>query len=262
MTIVAQCSAVNLWRGQTTILKDVNWQIHLGQHWVVLGPNGAGKTSLVDMLAGRLYPSRGSVEVLDETLGRVEIAEIRQRVGYASPGLSAQIPPEEQVERAVMSAAWGMTASWRESYDPVDQQRAHSLMEMFQVLSLRERPFHTLSQGEKQRVLVARALMIDPEMLVLDEPAAALDLGGRELLLGGLAELAKDPKSPVMVMVTHHLEEIPPGFTHVLVMRHGQVAHCGPLSRVLNSENLSEVYEIPLRVETEAGRFTARLELH
>ena len=134
MTIVAQCSAVNLWRGQTTILKDVNWQIHLGQHWVVLGPNGAGKTSLVDMLAGRLYPSRGSVEVLDETLGRVEIAEIRQRVGYASPGLAAQIPPEEQVERAVMSAAWGMTASWRESYDPVDQKRAHSLMEMFQVL--------------------------------------------------------------------------------------------------------------------------------
>ena len=162
----------------------------------------------------------------------------------------------------VRSAAWGVSAPFAETYEDIDTQRARDLLGLFSVDHLEERPFHTLSQGEKQRVLVARALMIDPEMLVLDEPAAALDLGGRELLLGGLAELAKDPKSPVMVMVTHHLEEIPPGFTHVLVMRHGQVAHCGPLSRVLNSENLSEVYEIPLRVETEAGRFTARLELH
>lgn len=259
MPQIARCEHVNLWRGQTRILDNINWTVSLGQHWVVLGPNGAGKTSLVDMLAGRIYPSQGSVRVLDETLGRVEIAEIRQRVGYSSPVLSAQIPGEERVERAVLSAAWGMTASWREQYEDIDLARANSLMEMFEVSHLKEREFYTLSQGEKQRVLVARALMIDPEMLVLDEPAAALDLGGRELLLGGLSELARDPKSPVMVMVTHHLEEIPPGFTHALAMKEGKVFAAGPVEMVLTSEILSEMYGLPLHVSHLEGRFSARM---
>ncbi|WP_311496724.1 ABC transporter ATP-binding protein [uncultured Mobiluncus sp.] len=262
MTLVARCDNVELWRNHTSILQGLNWQIHLGQHWVVLGPNGAGKTTLVDMLAGRIYPSRGRVEVLDEVLGKTEIAEIRQRVGYASPALAAQIPPQENVEKAVLSSIWGVTASWRESYEPVDVQRAQALMSMFEVADLKEREFATLSQGEKQRVLVARALMIDPEMLILDEPAAALDLGGRELLLSGLAELARDPKSPVMVMVTHHLEEIPPGFTHALALKEGRVFASGPLENVLTSETMSAMYGLDLDIaHTEQGRYTARMKL-
>lgn len=263
MSVVAQCETVRLWRGKTHILQGITWTIELGQHWVVLGPNGAGKTSLVDMLAGRLYPSRGSVTVLGETLGRTEIAEIRQRVGYSSPVLATQIPPSETVKTAVLSAAWGVTASWKETYDQVDFERAQSLMEMFEVAHLAEREFATLSQGEKQRVLVARALMIDPEMLVMDEPAAALDLGGRELLLGGLAELARDDKSPVMVMVTHHLEEIPPGFTHALAMRDGKVVAAGAIEQVLTGDTLRALYDLNLTVErSEDGRFTAWMAQH
>lgn len=263
MTLVARCENIHLWRGHTSILNGIDWQIHLGQHWVVLGPNGAGKTTLVDMLAGRIYPSRGRVEILDEVLGKTEIAEIRQRVGYASPALSAQIPVDETVEKTVMSSIWGLTASWRENYEEMDRDRARALMEMFEVSDLSQREFSTLSQGEKQRVLVARALMIDPEMLILDEPAAALDLGGRELLLGGLAELASDPKSPVMVMVTHHLEEIPPGFTHVLALKEGKVFASGLLENVLTSQTLSEMYEMDLEVQrSDTGRFTARMRRH
>lgn len=261
MPEIVKCENVSLWRGDTTILKDINWTISLGQHWVIIGPNGAGKTTLVDMLAGRIYPSRGSVRVLDETLGKVEVAEIRQRVGYSSPVLATQIPGTEAVSQAVLSAAWGVTASGREVYEDVDRARADSLMEMFEVATLRDREFATLSQGEKQRVMVARALMIDPEMLVLDEPAAALDLGGRELLLGGLAELASDPKSPVMVMVTHHLEEIPPGFTHALALKNGQVFAAGPINRVLTSEVLSAMYGLKLDVIQSSGRFSAKLSL-
>lgn len=252
---------VGLWRGKTPILQDINWTISLGQHWVVLGPNGAGKTTLVDMLAGRKYPSCGSIRILDETLGQVEVAEIRQRVGYASPALATQIPGKEKVVNAVLSSVWGMTVSGREAYEDVDVSRADSLMKMFEVDHLRNREFATLSEGEKQRVLVARALMIDPEMLVLDEPAAALDLGGRELLLGGLAEMANDPKSPVMVMVTHHLEEIPPGFTHALVLKRGRIYAAGPILKILTSKVLSEIYELNLTVEQTCGRFSARMNV-
>lgn len=259
MPQIVKYEKVSLWRGETSILKDINWSISLGQHWVILGPNGAGKTTLVDMLAGRIYPSSGSVQVLDETLGKIEVAEIRQRVGYSSPALATQIPCEEKVSRVVLSAVWGLTTSGRETYEDVDVKRADSLMEMFEVSQLRDREFGTLSQGEKQRVMVARALMIDPEMLVLDEPAAALDLGGRELLLGGLAELAGDPKSPAMVMVTHHLEEIPPGFTHALALKDGKVFASGSIERVLTSEVLSKMYGLDLNVSQSRGRFTARM---
>ncbi|MDO5672002.1 MAG: ABC transporter ATP-binding protein [Actinomycetaceae bacterium] len=258
MTIVATVSDVSLWRGKTDILTSVNWQVEEGQHWVVIGPNGAGKTTLIDLLAGRLYPSRGTVEILGETLGRTEIAEIRQRVGYTSPALSAQIPSDERVLRAVLTASYGMTATWRETYEAKDFSRAKSLTQMFEVDHLEERRFGTLSQGEKHRVMVARALMIDPEMLILDEPASALDLGGRELLLQGLAELAAVPSSPVMVMVTHHLEQIPRGFTHAMIMKDGKIFAAGEIAQVLTSENLSEVFGLPLQVGSADGRWWAR----
>lgn len=255
---VVETRGVYLWRGQKKILQDVNWRVEEGQNWVIFGPNGAGKTCLVNMLVGQLYPSRGEIDVLGSRLGKTEVLDLRQRIGYASATLFDQIPPEEEVRKVILTAAWGMTASWREEYESLDQDRATALMQMFEVAQLADKPFHTLSQGERQRVMVARALMIDPELLVLDEPATALDLAGRELLLTGLTELGRDSRSPAMIMVTHRPEEIPAGFTHALLLSEGRVHAAGTLEEVLRSDLLTEVFGMPLVVSREDGRWWAR----
>jgi iron complex transport system ATP-binding protein len=258
MSEVLDLQGVSIRRGTKTILDTVTWQVRDGERWVVLGRNGAGKTTLLQIAAGRMHPTSGTADLLGERMGRVDVFELRQRIGLASSSLADRIPAAERVRDVVLTAAYGMTGRWRETYEEPDEQRAADLMAAFGVLDLADRTFGTLSEGERKRAQIARSLMVDPELLLLDEPAAGLDLGGREELVAALAELAGDPRSPVLVLVTHHVEEIPPGFTHLLLLRDGQVHAAGPLDEVLTAEQLSGAFGLPLTVERNQGRWGAR----
>jgi len=258
MVEVLRCKDVSVRRGDKVILDDISWTIDDSQRWVILGPNGAGKTTLLQIAAGRLFPSQGTVEILGEMLGGVDVFELRPRIGFASAVLADEIPRNEKVIRLVQTAAYGMMGTWRERYDESDLARAQSLLDNFNVGELANRPYYTLSEGERKRVQTARALMADPELLLLDEPAGGLDLGGREALLRGLENIATDPLSPVMAMVTHHVEEIPAGFTHALLLRDGRLVAAGELEEVLTPQNLSATFGLELTVERHRDRFTAR----
>lgn len=258
MSDVLRLSDVTLRRGAKTILDDVSWSVADGQRWVVLGPNGAGKTTVLQMAAGRLFPSEGTVEILGDRLGTVDTSELRTRIGLASAALADRIPGRERVLDVVLTASYGVTGRWRESYDEYDTDRARDLLAAFAVEQLADRQFGSLSEGERKRVQIARALMADPELLLLDEPAAGLDLGGREELMAALGELAGDRRSPVIVLVTHHVEEIPPGFDHGLLMRAGTVEAAGPLEDVLTPQHLSRTFGLDLEVERHRGRWSAR----
>lgn len=256
--LVVDLDDVSVRRGDSWLLHGVRWRVELDERWVVLGPNGAGKTTLLNLAAGRLHPSAGTARVLGEQLGRTDLTELRMRVGLATAVLGERIPADEPVRDVVVTAAWGVVGRWREHYDPADVDRAEGLLKQLGMTGLADRRYGTLSEGERKRTLIARALMTDPELLLLDEPAAGLDLGGREDLVGRLAELAGDPDAPALVLVTHHVEEIPPGFTHVLLLREGGVVAQGLLEEVLTSENLSRTFGLPLRVERTGDRFVAR----
>ncbi|MEE6282991.1 ABC transporter ATP-binding protein [Georgenia sunbinii] len=258
MSDVLHLSDVSLRRGPKTILHDVNWSVADGDRWVVLGPNGAGKTTVLQMAAARLFPSSGTVEVLGERLGSVDTFELRPRIGLASAALADRIPGRERVGDVVVTASYGVTGRWQEEYDEYDVGRAQDLLAAFGVSHLTDRTFGTLSEGERKRVQIARALMTDPELLLLDEPAAGLDLGGREELMAAVSEIAGDPRSPVIVLVTHHVEEIPPGFTHALLLRDGTVEAAGPLEEVLTPQHLSRTFGLDLEVERHRDRWSAR----
>lgn len=258
MTDVLDLQDVSIRRGTTTILNRLSWTVREGERWVVLGRNGAGKTTLLQVASGRMHPSQGTADLLGERMGRVDVFELRPRIGLSSASLADRIPPGETVRDVVLTAAYGVTGRWRESYEKLDESRAGDLLAAFGVAHLADRRFGTLSEGERKRTQIARSLMTDPELLLLDEPAAGLDLGGREELVAALAELAGDPRSPVLVLVTHHVEEIPPGFTHLLLLRDGEVHARGPLEEVLTAENLSGAFGLDLVVERSGDRWTAR----
>jgi iron complex transport system ATP-binding protein len=251
---------VTVTRGGVHLVHDVSWRVELDERWVVLGPNGAGKTTLLNLAAGRLHPTRGQVHVLGERLGRVDVSELRTRVGLSTVALHDRIPPDETVHDVVVTAAWGVVGRFREAYDPMDVSRAQALLDQMGVASLAQRRYGTLSEGERKRVQIARALMTDPEVLLLDEPAAGLDLGGREDLVRRLAELAADPDAPTLVLVTHHVEEIPPGFGHALLLRAGGVVAQGLLHDTVTGEHLTKTFGLPLLVRHEADRFAARAQ--
>ncbi|WP_324652724.1 ABC transporter ATP-binding protein [Georgenia sp. H159] len=258
MSDVLELSDVTLRRGSKTILDRVSWSVSDGERWVVLGPNGAGKTTALQLAAGRLFPSEGTVDILGERLGTIDTAELRTRIGLASAALADRIPGGEAVLDVVLTASYGVTGRWRETYDEYDTGRARDLLAAFGVEQLSDRTFGSLSEGERKRVQIARALMADPELLLLDEPAAGLDLGGREELMGALGELAGDSRSPVIVLVTHHVEEIPPGFGHGLLLRDGAVEAAGPIDDVLTPQHLSRTFGLDLEVERHRGRWSAR----
>ncbi|HET8680550.1 MAG TPA: ABC transporter ATP-binding protein [Micromonosporaceae bacterium] len=256
--LVVAVDRVSVRRGDTYLLRDVTWRVELDERWVVLGPNGAGKTTLLNLAAARAHPSAGTVHVLGERLGRTDMAELRTRVGFATLALAERVPPDEIVQDVVLTASWAVVGRFRERYDPVDEVRARGLLDQLGVAPVADRPYGTLSEGERKRVQLARSLMTDPELLLLDEPAAGLDLGGREELLQRLTDLAYDPDAPALVLVTHHVEEIPAGFTHALLLREGSVVAQGLLTDTVTSEHLSKAFGLPLRVEYVDGRFTAR----
>jgi len=249
---------VMLRRGGRLLVGPVDWQVELDERWVVIGPNGAGKTSLLRIAAAMEYPSGGTATVLGERLGRVDMGELRQRVGLSSSALAQRVPDSELVRDLVVSAGYAVLGRWRESYDDVDYDRAVDTLESVGAEHLTDRTYGTLSEGERKRVLIARALMTDPELLLLDEPAAGLDLGGREELVARLSDLAADPDSPALVLVTHHVEEIPPGFSHCLILSEGQVVAAGLLNDVMTAENLSTAFGQSIAVDVIDGRYFAR----
>jgi iron complex transport system ATP-binding protein len=246
-------------RGGAVLLESIDWAVDEGERWVVLGPNGAGKTTLLQVASAHLHPTSGEAWILGERMGTVDVFELRPRIGLASASLAERLPAEETVLDVVRTAAYAMVGRWRERYDGQDDARALVLLAALGVESLAGRKFGTLSEGERKRVQIARALMVDPELLLLDEPAAGLDLGGREDLVSRLASIARDPHAPSIALVTHHVEEIPPGFTHVLLLRGGRVVASGPIEEALTGPTLSDTYGLPLVLDARDGRHTARI---
>ena len=245
-------------RDGRNIVDHVTWQVADDQRWVVLGPNGAGKTTLLQLADTLMHPTSGTVTILGETLGRTDVFEIRPRIGFASSAMAKRIPREESVLNVVLTAAYSVTGRWNEQYENIDERRALRVLGEWKLDHLADRTFGTLSDGEQKRVQIARAVMTDPELLLLDEPTASLDLGSREELLGLLSGYASSPTTPAMVMVTHHVEEIPVGFTHVLLLREGAVVAAGPIEQTLTADSLTEAFGMPISLSAEDGRYAAR----
>ena len=256
--IVLTLDEVTVRRGASTILGPISLTLHTGQRWVILGPNGAGKSTLLQLIATRIFPTTGSAQILDKAMGKVDLFELRTRIGLVSANSTTGISDEELVRDVVLTAAYAISGRWNESYDLWDESRAIALLTTFGVRSLGDRTYGTLSEGERKRVTIARALMVDPELILLDEPTSGLDLPGREDLLTRFATFASDPSSPASIIVTHHLEEIPVGTTHALLIKNGQIAYAGEIDEVLTTHNVSEVFSYPLTVTKEGARFFAR----
>jgi iron complex transport system ATP-binding protein len=255
---VVEMKDVDVVRGQTHLLRGISWTVEADHRWVVLGPNGAGKTTLLQLAAAHLHPTRGTVRLLGETMGAVDVFELRPRIGLTSAALAQRIEPGERTGDIVLSAGYAVVGRWRERYDVHDLTRAAVLMQQWGVDQFAHRPFGTLSEGERKRTQIARALMPDPELLLLDEPGAGLDLGGREDLVGRLSDLARYLYAPAQVLVTHHVEEIPPGYTHALLLRGGEVVASGAADDVLTETALSDTFGLQLSLERTDGRFAAR----
>jgi iron complex transport system ATP-binding protein len=258
MSAILELSDISVRRGDRVILGPLNWQVLDGERWVILGPNGAGKTTLLQICSSLIHPTTGEINILGEKLGKVDVFELRTRIGLTSSALVEQLPPDELVMDVVLTAAYAMLGRWQEKYDLWDESRAMALLTALGVRELGERLFGSLSEGEKKRVQIARALMADPELLLLDEPASSLDLGGREDLLRRIESLSKDPLAPATVIVTHHIEEIPVGTTHALLLREGAVVAQGEVASVITDQNLTQAYGLAITVQNEGGRFFAR----
>ena len=255
---VLELRDVSVRRGDRTILGPLTFAIKPSERWVVLGPNGAGKSTLLQILATRFFPSSGTVHVLDKEMGKVDLAELRTRIGICGALISEDIPDDEKVRDVVLTAAYAILGRWNEAYDLWDESRAVALLTTFGVRELADRTYGTLSEGERKRVQISRALMADPELLLLDEPAAGLDLGGREDLLHRFSIFASDPLAPASILVTHHIEEIPAGTTHALILKNGHIAVSGPIADVITSEHISAIFNLPITVVHEGERFFAR----
>jgi iron complex transport system ATP-binding protein len=256
--IVLAMSGVTVTRGQRTILGPIDFQVRSGERWVILGPNGAGKSTLMNILATRIFPTSGIVKILEQEMGRVDLFELRTRIGVCATLTSEDIPDDEFVRDVVLTAAYAVLGRWNEDYDLWDESRAIALLTTFGVRDLADRRYYTLSDGEKKRVQIARALMADPELLLLDEPSAGLDLGGREDLLRRFSDFSTDPLAPASIIVTHHIEEIPIGTTHALIIKDGKIAVSGPVGDVITTEHMSAVFGLDIEVSAANGRFFAR----
>jgi iron complex transport system ATP-binding protein len=257
MTTVASLEKVGFVRDGRAILSDISWTIDQSERWVIVGPNGAGKTTLLGMLASFVQPSQGSVTILGERLGRTDVFELRPRVGFASSDMARRIPDNESVTDAVLTAAWGVTGRWQETYEEIDVRRATRVLSEWRLDHLASHYVGTLSDGERKRVQIARAVMTDPELLLLDEPAGSLDVGAREDVIEMLDHFSSEASSPAMVMVTHHVEEIPTGFTHLLVLQAGKIVAKGPIAETLTGDVMSEAFGRPLSITHNNGRYQA-----
>ena len=258
MASVLQLTEVSVVRDGNPILDQVNWTVEPEDRWVVLGPNGAGKTTLLQLAAAMIHPTSGVVKILDDKLGAVDVFQLRPRIGFASTALARKFPANETVLDVVLTAAYSVTGRWNETYEDVDTRRAQRVLAEWKLGQLENRRFGDLSDGEQKRVQIARSVMTDPELLLLDEPAASLDLGAREELLQLLGGYASAPKAPAMIMVTHHVEEIPLGFDRALLLADGKITAAGPIDEVITAENLTATFGLPLTLDEKDGRYSAR----
>ncbi len=253
-----QLTNVSFVRDERTILAPLDWQVADGERWLVLGANGSGKTTLLRIAGLYEHPSTGEVDVLGERLGRTDVRVLRRRVGYLSAALAGQFRPQLRCLDVVMTARYAALEPWWHRYTTADEARATECLGRMGVAWLAERSLSTVSSGEQQRVLLARTLMNEPGIVLLDEPSARLDLAGREQLVEALAELTLDQAAPPLVLVTHHLDEVPPGMTHVLMLRDGQVVARGPIDTTLTADAISECFGLPLHLERRSdGRYGA-----
>lgn len=258
MTAIIELDGVEVHRGRTRLVGPISWRVGRGERWAIVGPNGSGKSTLLRVASTYLWPSMGSVTILGSRIGAVDARELRPRVGYMAAALADEVDPQLSARDVVVTARHGALGPWWHTYTADDLARADALLARMGVGGLADRAFGTLSSGERQRVQIARALMPAPELLLLDEPAAALDLGAREVLVDRLEDLALDPGLSALVLVTHHLEEIPRGFTHALVLSAGRAVVAGPIDKVLGPGPLSEAFGLSLLVDRADGRFHAR----
>jgi iron complex transport system ATP-binding protein len=257
---IVELDGVEVRRAGRTILGPLDWTIRAGERWALVGPNGSGKTTLLQVLSTYLWPTRGAVWILGHEMGTVDARELRRRIGYASQALAAAIDPALPAIDVVMTARHAALAPWWHRFEDADRERAQGLLERLGIGDLTLRTFGTLSSGERQRAQIGRTLMTAPDLLLLDEPAAGLDLGAREALMRSLTALAADPALPAIVLVTHHVEEIPTGFGHALLLADGRARAAGPIGEVLTSDSLTAAYGLSLAVEERAGRFRAWAE--
>jgi iron complex transport system ATP-binding protein len=258
MAAVVDLAGVSIVRNGSTLISDITWEVDESDRWVVIGPNGAGKTTLLQVISAQIHPSSGVAGLLGEVLGTVDVFELRPRIGLTSAALAERIPRGERVHDVVVSASYAVLGRWREQYDDLDHERADELLAQLRIDRLADRTFGTLSEGERKRVQIARALMTDPELLLLDEPAAGLDLAGRETLVNTLGELAQDQYAPATVLVTHHVEEIPAGITHAMLLKSGSIVAAGPLHDTMTAENLTKTFDVGLSLAEADGRWSAR----
>jgi iron complex transport system ATP-binding protein len=257
-SIPLRFDAVDLDRVTTPVLRQVDWQVDHDQRWVVLGPNGSGKTTIFELASGYLHPTRGRVDILGHRLGQVDVRRLREHIGLVSTAVAKKLVPAITATDVVVSALHGALEPWWHRYSDDERDQARRLLAQAGFDAIADRPFGVLSDGERQQVLLARSLMTEPALVLLDEPAAGLDVGGRERLVASLSTLANDPTAPPMVMITHHVEEIPAGFTHVLLLRQGRVVVAGPIADTLDAEALSATFGLALVLEQAGGRWTCR----
>jgi iron complex transport system ATP-binding protein len=250
-------TGVGVTRDGRDLLDAVDWSVGHDERWAILGANGSGKSTLIQIAALQLHPSRGDVDVLGQRLGRTDVRTLRRRIGYAAAALADSLRPTIPARDVVMTARYAALEPWWHEYDDADRAEAVDRLRRLGVDQFADREFGTLSSGERQRVLLARTLMGEPGVILLDEPSAGLDLGGREGLVQSLADLATDTSAPPTVFVTHHVEEIPPGFTSLLLLREGRIESSGPLADTLTSESLSDLFGVKLRLRHADGRYSA-----
>lgn len=242
------------WQRDTgTIVDTISWQVQAGEHWCLVGQNGSGKTTLLNLINGYIWPTRGEIAVLGQRFGSVDLRDLRKEIGWVSTSLQERLHGQETVESIVLSGKDSTIGLYEQPTDQ-DVEQAHALMAAFSSESLLQRTYATLSQGERQKVLIARALLASPKLLILDEPCTGLDLLSREQLLQMIAQIVAQPKAPTLIYVTHHIEEILPCFTHALLLKQGRKYRAGKTNQILTSEILSDFYEVQIRVHHASKR--------
>jgi iron complex transport system ATP-binding protein len=248
---------VTLKRGGTTLLREVDWKITPGEHWTVLGPNGAGKTLLLRIVTGYIWPTEGRVMVLGSYLGTIDLRLLRRRIGWVSQAVSDLMPAYSTLLETIASGPLASLGLYEEP-NPLLKEKARVKAEEFGLSHILDRPFHLLSSGERQRTLLARAALTEPELLILDEPMSNLDMGGRELFLERVKKLAESPNAPTIILATHNTLEIGPFITNAIIVKEGSILTAGPIESTMTSEILSKAFDLPLSVEKSAsGRYLA-----